>query len=147
MWFANIPVDLLISDNPVMCGCAFYSFLLLIHLHAFHSDFVLGNCNNGDDITHFYHENKLNCTSCSANECQNGAECHVIDGINYKCSCGEKHHGKFCQFENACFENPCQHNATCMEVENTLKCNCTSGFLGERCEIQDVCYLKKTMSK
>ena len=47
---------------------------------------------------------------------------------------------RYCQFENACLENPCQNNGRCLKDENTFKCNCTSGYVGDRCEMEEPCY-------
>ena len=90
----------------------------------------------------FYKDNKLGCTPCNINKCQmkNTMFCVAVDKFNYTCMCNEKYHGQFCQFENACFQKPCQHNSTCLKTLNTFKCECSKGFFGERCENEDPCY-------
>ena len=65
-----------------------------------------------------------------------------MNATSYNCSCSEKNHGKFCQFENACLNETCQNNGTCLKIENSFKCNCSVSFLGEKCEVENPCYLE-----
>ena len=86
---------------------------------------------------------KYACTSTSCginNKCQNNATCHLLNKFNYTCSCSKKYHGQLCQFENACFDNPCQHNSTCIKTLNTSRCECQMGYSGELCQNEEPCY-------
>ncbi|XP_066933689.1 protein slit-like [Clytia hemisphaerica] len=140
-WFVSIPSRINLKYNPLTCNCVLYDTLNRFHKEGLDVENIEGFCDiNGVSLKVFHAENKLNCSSCSVNKCQNNEKCQVIDQFNYNCSCEEKYHGEFCQFENACFENPCQQNGRCLNVENTFKCNCTSGYHGENCEMKDECH-------
>ena len=142
-WFVAAPEWLNLEENPLICDCVLYGALNLFQKGGIIEYGLQGSCNDGKvvkNLKDFYVDNKLNCTSCSLNKYQNGAKCQVVDQFNYNCSCTEKYYGEFCQLEHACFENPCQNNGTCLEVENTFKRNCSSGYFGERCEIKDACH-------
>uniref|UniRef100_A0A7M5XDJ0 EGF-like domain-containing protein n=1 Tax=Clytia hemisphaerica TaxID=252671 RepID=A0A7M5XDJ0_9CNID len=118
----------------------------ITYCESYHDGTVYGKC-NGIELYDFYRKNKLNCSSCSVNECQNDATCQVADQFNYNCSCSRNNHGEFCQFENACSFNlrlkPCQDitNSICVPIQNTFKCDCRVGYSGERCQMKDICYL------
>ena len=36
-------------------------------------------------------------------------------------------------FSDACAPDPCQNNATCMNLVDDFKCNCTEGYIGKTC--------------
>jgi len=40
---------------------------------------------------------------------------------------------------DACEGNPCKNNATCINLEDDYKCNCTEGFTGKTCNVSDAC--------
>ncbi|XP_066927307.1 protein slit-like [Clytia hemisphaerica] len=140
-WFVSIPDWIDLRFNPLACNCVLYDTLNRFHKEGLDVENIKGSCDiDGVSLKVFHTENKLNCSSCSVNKCQNNGECQVIDQFSYSCSCEEKYHGEFCQFENACSENPCKQNGTCLKVENTFKCNCSSGYHGENCEMKDECH-------
>ncbi|XP_066935692.1 slit homolog 2 protein-like [Clytia hemisphaerica] len=140
-WFVSVPKRIDLRDNPLACDCALYDTLNRFHKEGLDVKYIEGFCDIvGVSLKVFHVENKINCSSCFVNKCQNNGKCQVIDQFSYNCSCEEKNHGEFCQFDNACFENPCQQNGTCLKAENTFKCNCTSGYHGISCEMKDVCH-------
>uniref|UniRef100_A0A7M5UYS4 EGF-like domain-containing protein n=2 Tax=Clytia hemisphaerica TaxID=252671 RepID=A0A7M5UYS4_9CNID len=144
-WFALKPNELYLEQNPLHCDCALFNTMQYF-FNGNDKFLIFGNCKTpadlkDDDIYEdLYRTNKLKCTACSLNECQNNSTCKVVDKLDYTCVCSEKNQGRFCQFENACLDNPCQHNGTCLKIVDTFMCNCSSGFLGEKCEIEKPCY-------
>ena len=50
----------------------------------------------------------------------------------------------FCEENiNECLEiSPCQHNASCMDLDPGYKCSCVAGYLGSKCHLEDPCYNK-----
>ncbi|XP_066934818.1 slit homolog 1 protein-like [Clytia hemisphaerica] len=144
-WFGSVVPDLLgLENNPLICDCVMYDTINYFS-EIYHPGRVGGKC-NGIELADFYRKNKLNCSSCSVNECQNDATCQVIDQFNYNCSCSRNNHGEFCQFKNACsFDlrlKPCREitNSICVPIQNTFKCDCRVGYSGERCQMKDICY-------
>ena len=109
-WFDSPAVEQVevgLENNPLHCDCALYNAIQYFAIGNGKFE-IYGNCETpanlkGDDI-HFdiYEKNKLGCTACSLNECENNSTCQVMNATSYNCSCSEKYHGKFCQFENAC---------------------------------------------
>ncbi|XP_066931309.1 leucine-rich repeat transmembrane neuronal protein 4-like [Clytia hemisphaerica] len=90
-WFASSLNTFSLEGNPLICDCALYQSLV------FTGGYFFGTCNKTYNLNKFSGENKLNCTSCFGNQCQNGAQCQIIDKSNYNCSCTEMHSGRFCQ--------------------------------------------------
>uniref|UniRef100_A0A7M5XAZ2 EGF-like domain-containing protein n=1 Tax=Clytia hemisphaerica TaxID=252671 RepID=A0A7M5XAZ2_9CNID len=144
-WFGSVVPDYLeLKENPLICDCVMYDTINYFS-EIYHDGRIGGKC-NGTELADFYHKNKLNCSSCSVNECQNNATCQVVDQFNYNCSCSQNNHGEFCQFKNACSFNlrfkPCQEitNSICVPIQNIFKCDCRVGYSGERCQMKDICY-------
>ena len=74
------------------------------------------------------------------NKCQNNGTCessYIGDGeYSAICSCIEYFAGENCTEDiNECSaNNPCQNNATCINLHGSFTCICHDGFTGERCE-------------
>ena len=76
-----------------------------------------------------------------AGKCQNNGTCKSTyndSNGEYKttCNCTEYFTGENCTEDiNECStSNPCQNNATCINVHRSFNCVCHDGFTGERCE-------------
>ncbi|KAH7640703.1 DNA repair protein Rad9,Rhp9 [Dermatophagoides farinae] len=85
---------------------------------------------------------EINKDDCQINHCQNGGIC--IDEINsYSCQCIYGFEGKMCQYLiDPCISSPCRNGATCLKKSNdSYICECTIGWLGERCDRRRSCYM------
>ncbi|XP_066922195.1 protein slit-like [Clytia hemisphaerica] len=131
---------LYLQDNKLVCDCGLYDAINPLNTLVI-AGHVKGNCNVSIPINEFYADDKLSCSSCDINSCQNNATCIPVDKINYNCSCSDKYYGQFCQLENACFHRPCQHNSTCLKTLDTFKCECSVGYFGELCQNEVPCYI------
>ncbi|KAL9987869.1 hypothetical protein ACROYT_G002244 [Oculina patagonica] len=66
--------------------------------------------------------------------CDNG---YYLTGF-HKGSCNQLYcieYIKCCQMVERCANNPCQNGASCVELQGSYRCDCTSGFSGTNCEI------------
>ena len=144
-WFVSSPNYLYLEGNPLHCDCSLYNVIQALTAENKYIE-IYGECHSPVHLNgaRLYEDiekaNKLNCTACSSNECKNNATCQVINATSYNCSCSEKFHGKFCQFENKCFQSPCGNNGTCLKTNSSFICNCMEGFVGTKCYLTHPCY-------
>lgn len=55
----------------------------------------------------------------------------------YRCCCPKGYTGKTCNLiQKPCSPNPCEHNGTCVEMDDKYQCSCPEGFTGENCEVK-----------
>ncbi|KAM3727370.1 Uncharacterized protein ACO02O_04038 [Dirofilaria immitis] len=93
-------------------------------------------------------------------KCQNNGICIISDIGKPKCNCSKEYSGELCEISSIdcqvqgcsigerciitetgksrcipdpCIPNPCQHNAACIQVNDTFACTCTIGFDGALC--------------
>ena len=101
-------------------------------------------------------------TACTANTCQNQAECTsymrpkgysskietipvIFHSVNYEwhysCHCKRGYAGRHCEnIANACNKNPCNNGGTCEDLPGNYSCKCKPGFTGKNCEMKvDFC--------
>ena len=74
---------------------------------------------------------------CATSLCQNGARCtETAGGTSTVCFCRNGFTGDLCQTNiNECLDTECLNGGTCVDGIAAYSCNCTDGFMGERCEI------------
>jgi len=60
---------------------------------------------------------------CLNNRCNSNSVCQPLDNLFYECKCNQT-------------SNPCLNNSTCTYsmYTNSLECNCSSMYYGDRCE-------------
>ncbi len=66
--------------------------------------------------------------------CVNGGSCVKIDNHSSACVCTIGFTGEYCEFTNACENNPCKNNGVCQSFENSGVCLCSPGFKGTYCD-------------
>lgn len=58
------------------------------------------------------------CNVCYTFPCQNNGKCVPKDHLGFQCICPPGYHGKTCEHMiDACYGNPCRHNASCSVLE------------------------------
>lgn len=51
------------------------------------------------------------------------------------CDCGSGYEGLRCETNiDDCVDNKCSNNATCVDLVQAYRCECTPGFMGEYCQ-------------
>lgn len=75
---------------------------------------------------------------CESQPCLNGGQC--IDRVNgYSCNCTAEYTGDHCEKEyEACMNNPCENNGTCILSAKSKKefvCKCAPGWEGKTCSV------------
>nr|AYN71348.1 cadherin 1 [Oscarella pearsei] len=103
---------------------------------------------------------------CDPNLCRNGGICQNGHG-GYRCNCRERYQGLNCETDltvcrnlpckanqhcvtepnsdsydcvSLCDPNPCLHGGACVQVRDTITCECPFGFDGNRCELTGVSF-------
>lgn len=96
----------------------------------FHSVFLLT----------LYQLRSVSADACDNNNCLNGATCQLnqTDTSKYICDCAAGYEGTSCEFDiDECASNPCDNNATCVDLVNDYRCDCRLGYSGTFCETRD----------
>ena len=57
------------------------------------------------------------------------AECIDLKNNSYICKCSSGFMGKSCNLENRCPNSPCKNNGTCIQKEDSFRCDCGSFYL------------------
>lgn len=80
---------------------------------------------------------------CSSVPCQNDGQCRAIDSELYRCDCGPKFTGDFCErVKDPCFSNPCKHGANCDSLTTgKFFCRCPPGRKGDTCEMGKLVFI------
>ncbi|XP_066926905.1 slit homolog 3 protein-like [Clytia hemisphaerica] len=145
-WFLSSPDDLDVEGNPLHCDCTLYNVIQALISDNNKFD-IFGNCRSPPHVKDIYDDiqtkNKLNCTTCSVNNCQNNSTCQIINETSYNCSCSDEFEGRFCQYENQCLQSPCGNNGTCLLSNDSFVCSCMNEFGGTRCHLIQLCYSDK----
>ena len=80
------------------------------------------------------------CDTIPFSPCLNNGTCVDIFSTGaYNCSCSSDYFGQGCQFFDACSDQPCQNQGSCLVDITSIDqfvCNCREGFTGELCEVQ-----------
>lgn len=87
--------------------------------------------------------------TCSPNPCQYGGTCIANQYNGFVCNCPPGYTGSTCTLilahkftGNPCASSPCQSGGICTVswgASSGYKCTCMTGYIGERCEQQDLC--------
>lgn len=73
--------------------------------------------------------------------CSNRGQCHTNFGLpHYQCLCYNGFRGKYCEKRDHCFDNPCQNQSVCINVEKKMggedyECRCKPGYEGKHCNL------------
>uniref|UniRef100_A0A669D8A2 FAT atypical cadherin 3a n=1 Tax=Oreochromis niloticus TaxID=8128 RepID=A0A669D8A2_ORENI len=84
-------------------------------------------------------ELKLGCIlypdACLQQPCHNGATCTSLPAGGFSCSCKPQYTGGHCEME---ITGECENGGTCINTHGSFYCNCTAGFVGQRCGLRPV---------
>ncbi|CAB3400271.1 unnamed protein product [Caenorhabditis bovis] len=83
---------------------------------------------------------QIDIDECAFGFCGNGAKCR--DRVNdYDCICdGTGYEGKNCTIDiNECSDPRNCINGVCTNMPGSYKCSCNSGYIGDRCSMEDPC--------
>uniref|UniRef100_A0A672H9V7 FAT atypical cadherin 3a n=1 Tax=Salarias fasciatus TaxID=181472 RepID=A0A672H9V7_SALFA len=99
---------------------------------------------------------EMEITACVPNPCQNGGVCKPI-GNAFLCSCRRGFRAQHCAHVLSLFLSPscrceedvnecdrsnpdgdCENGGVCVNTHGSFYCNCTAGFVGQRCSLRPV---------